>query len=67
MAVETYKLQVLRKGRTEATIRASVDADDVDALHDLLTNWLAAHRWDRDLWPEFSISVRAGRLIEVAA
>jgi hypothetical protein len=65
VAVEMYRLQVLRKGRTEASIHASVDADDIDGVHDLLVNWLAANRWDPDLWPEFSITLHAGRLIEV--
>jgi hypothetical protein len=54
----TLDLEVLCKGRHEATFQASGDPGDADWLQRRLREWLRGHKWQESRWGEFELTAR---------
>jgi hypothetical protein len=58
MAARNLELEITRYGRHEDEIEAMADPGDISLLRGILTNWLAANKWDEGHWGEFELIVR---------
>ena len=59
MTTQPLDIEIRRKGRREASFKATADPAVPKELRDILTGWLAGNGWDKGRWGEFQLTAFA--------